>query len=258
MEGYRAEAYGEAMADVYDVWYAGVSDVEATVATLTRLVTGAGSGRVLELGVGTGRLALPLAARGIQVTGVDVSPAMIARLKAKPGGDGIDVVVGDMADDLPEGPFSLVFVAFNTFFGLTSREAQAQCFVEVAGRLEPHGVFALEAFVPDEELIGGGARIEVRSLSADRVVLTVSRHDAQTQRAEGQFVELTEAGGVRLRPWSLRYAPPAELDAMAAEAGLTLEQRWSSWDETPFTPDSTQHVSLYRHLGRVPPRMGPQ
>jgi SAM-dependent methyltransferase len=258
VEGYRADAYGEAMADVYDEWYAGVSDVDATVDALTRLVATAGGGRVLELGVGTGRLALPLAARGLQVTGVDVSPAMIARLTAKPGGDGIDLVVGDMAEDLPEGPFSLVFVAFNTFFGLTSREAQTRCFAEVADRLEPHGVFVVEAFVPDDEIIGGGARIEVRSMSADRVVLTVSRHDASTQRAEGQFVELTEAGGVRLRPWSLRYAPPAELDAMADEAGLALDQRWSAWDETPFTSDSSHHVSLYRQLGPGAPRMGPQ
>ena len=249
MEGFRPEAYGEAMADVYDEWYADVSDVDATVAALTRLASAAGNGRVLELGVGTGRLALPLAARGLQVTGVDVSPAMIARLTAKPGGEKIDVVVGDMADDLPEGPFSVVFVAFNTFFGLTSREAQARCFTAVARRLTPQGRFVLEAFVPDDEIIGGGARIEVRSLSADRVVLTVSRHDADAQRAEGQFVELTEAGGVRLRPWSLRYAPPAELDAMAAEAGLTLEQRWSAWDETPFTSESSHHVSLYRQRG---------
>ena len=99
----------------------------------------------------------------------------------------------------------------------------------------------------------------MRSLSADRVVLTVSRHDARTQRAEGQFVELTEAGGVRLRPWSLRYAPPAELDAMAAEAGLDAgRSAGRPGIETPFTPDSTHHVSLYRRLGRVPPRMGPQ
>ncbi len=172
MEGYRAEAYGEAMADVYDEWYAGVSDVDATVAALTRLVAAAGGGRVLELGVGTGRLALPLAARGLaghrgrRLAGDDRPPHRPSRAATR-----IDVVVGDMADDLPEGPFSLVFVAFNTFFGLTSREAQARCFAEVAGRLEPHGVFVLEAFVPDDEIIGGGARIEVRSLSADRVVL---------------------------------------------------------------------------------------
>jgi SAM-dependent methyltransferase len=258
VEGYEADAYGEAMADVYDEWYAGVSDVAATVAALTRLAAEAGGGRVLELGVGTGRLALPLAAAGLAVTGIDVSPAMVERLRSKTGGDQIEVVVGDMADDLPPGPFTLAFVAFNTFFGLTSADAQRRCFAAVAARLAPGGCFVLEAFVPDDEIIGAGSRVEVRSLSADRVVLAVSRHDADEQRADGQFVELTEAGGVRLRPWSLRYAPPAELDSMAAAAGLVLSERWSSWDQTPFTSDSAHHVSLYRHSAGPPPRMGAQ
>ncbi|HET9601927.1 MAG TPA: class I SAM-dependent methyltransferase [Acidimicrobiales bacterium] len=252
VEGFEPPAYGEAMADVYDEWYAGVSDVEATVAALVRLSDMAGGGRVLELGVGTGRLAIPLAKTGLTVTGIDVSPAMLARLLAKPGGDRVDVLVGDMADDLPAGPFSVAFVAFNTFFGLDSADAQARCFVEVASRLDPRGCFVVEAFVPDDEIIEGGDRVEVRSLSADRVVLTVSRHDAAAQRAQGQFVELTESGGVRLRPWSLRYAPPAELDAMADHAGLALAHRWAAWDETPFTPDSPHHVSVYRHPPRAP------
>jgi SAM-dependent methyltransferase len=258
VQGYEPEAYGEAMADVYDEWYGGVSDVDATVAALTRLSTAAGGGRVLELGVGTGRLALPLSAAGVEVAGIDISPAMVARLRAKPGGDRLDVVVGDMADDLPPGPYAIVFVAFNTLFSLTSAEAQARCFAAVAARLEPGGCFVVEAFVPDDDLIDGGARVEVRSLTADRVVLTVSRHDAAEQGVEGQFVELTEAGGIRLRPWSLRYAPPAELDAMAVGAGLALADRWSSWDETPFTADSTHHISVYRHPAGLRRRMGPQ
>ena len=156
------------------------------------------------------------------------------------------------AEDLPPGPFAVVFVAFNTLFSLTTAEAQARCFAAVAERLTADGWFVVEGFVPDDELIGGGGRVEVRSLTADRVVLTVSRHDAVEQRAEGQFVELTEAGGVRLRPWSLRYAPPEELDAMAAAAGLVLAERWSAWDGTPFTASSAHHVSRYRRVGSAP------
>ena len=155
-------------------------------------------------------------------------------------------------EDLPPGPFAVVLVAFNTFFGLTTAEDQARCFAAVADRLTADGSFVVEGFVPDDELIEAGSRVEVRSLTAHRVVLTVSRHDAVAQRAEGQFVELTEEGGVRLRPWSLRYAPPEELDAMAAAAGLGLAERWSAWDGTPFTGSSAHHVSRYRRVGSPP------
>jgi hypothetical protein len=154
-----------------------------------------------------------------------------------------------MASGLPEGPFAVVLVAFNTFFSLTTADAQQRCLAHVADRLASRGRFALEAFVPDEERIDAGSRVEVRSLSRDRVVLTVSRHDAELQRAEGQFVELSEAGGVRLRPWSLRYAGPAELDRMARAAGLELVSRWSSWAGAAFDADSSNHVSLYRRVG---------
>jgi SAM-dependent methyltransferase len=262
VDGYEPPSYGEAMADVYDEWYAELGDVAATVATLTRLAAG---GPVLELGVGTGRLAIPVAEAGLDVSGVDVSPAMLARLRAKPGGQLVAASVGDMArdEDLPSGPFAVVVVAFNTFFSLTSADDQARCFAAVAARLAPGGTFVLEGFVPDDELIEAGSRVEVRSLSAHRVVLTVSRHDAAAQRSEGQFVELTEEGGVRLRPWSLRYAPPDELDAMAAAVGLVLAERWASWDGAPFTDDSTHHVSRYvsrptAGSSRPPPRMGGQ
>src|SRR5262245_23536291 len=235
------------MADVYDEWYADLSDVGAAVATISRLAAG---GPVLELGTGTGRLSIPLAAAGLEVSGVDVSPAMVDRLRGKPGGDRVAVVVGDMASDrdLPPGPFAVVFVAFNTFFDLTTAEEQARCFAAVASRLAPDGSFLVEGFVPDDGLIEAGSRVEVRSLTVDRVVLTVSRHDAAAQRAEGQFGELTEAGGVRLRPWSLRYAPPPELDEMARPAGLELAERWGSWGGTAFTADSPHHVSRYRRV----------
>jgi SAM-dependent methyltransferase len=251
VQGYEPQAYGDAMAEVYDDWYADVSDVEATVAAVVELVRAAGGGRVLELGVGTGRLAIPLAVAGLDVTGIDVSVAMLDCLRAKRGADAVTVVHGDMTDELPDGPFAVVLVAFNTFFSLTTADAQERCLAHVAERLAPQGRFVLEAFVPDEERIDAGSRVEVRSLSRDRVVLTVSRHDAELQRAEGQFVELSEAGGVRLRPWSLRYAGPTELDRMATAAGLELVSRWSSWTGATFDAHSTNHVSLYRRAGSV-------
>ena len=142
--------------------------------------------------------------------------------------------------------------AEHTFWTPNPSGDLADGFAAVADRLTADGSFVVEGFVPDDELIEAGSRVEVRSLTAHRVVLTVSRHDAVTQRAEGQFVELTEEGGVRLRPWSLRYAPPEELDAMAAAAGLVLAERWSAWDGTPFTASSAHHVSRYRRVGTAP------
>jgi SAM-dependent methyltransferase len=197
---------------------------------------------VLELGVGTGRLAIPLAAAGVDVTGVDASAAMLDRLAGKDGAQRVDVVRGDMVDDLPAGTFALVFVAYNTLFNLLTAERQQQCFAAVAERLTPDGVFVVEAFVP---LPQPGPEVAVRSLEADRVVLTVSVRDDTNQKAEGHFVELTELGGVRLRPWSIRYAPPAELDEMASAAALVLRDRWEGFDRAPFTPDSERHVSVY-------------
>ena len=231
---------------MYDDWYGGISDLDATVRGLAAL---AGSGPVLELGIGTGRLALPLAATGLAVHGVDTSPAMLDRLRAKPGAAGVTTTLGDMAGDLPPGPFGLVFVAYNTFFNLVSAEAQQACFRAVAARLAPGGSFAVEAFVPDDPPRSGSS-VEVRELTADRVVLSVAQYDAAGQRADGQFVELTEAGGVRLRPWSIRWAPLAELDAMAADAGLVVAHRWSDWSGSPWTSDSDHHVSVFT---RPPP-----
>jgi SAM-dependent methyltransferase len=238
VEGWRPESYGDTFADVYDDWYGGPADAAAE-----RLAALAGDGPVLELGVGTGRLALPLAARGLAVHGVDASAAMIERLRAKPGGELIRVTVGDMASDLPEEPFTLGFVAANTLFNLLSADAQRRCFRAVAERLAPGGRFVVEAFVPGEG--GGSSSIEVRELARDRVVLSVARYDSSAQTADGQFVELTEAGGVRLRPWSIRWSTPAELDEMASAAGLTLEHRWSTWEGAPFSAESDHHVSVF-------------
>lgn len=252
MDGYDETTYGEAFADVYDEWYRGVSDVDTTVATLVRLaLDSAGDAlrpaRVLELGVGTGRLAVPLATRHrgeVQVTGVDTSPAMLALLAERDPDDIVDARRADMVDGLPRGPFELALIAYNTLFNLTADGEQARCFDAVASRLVEGGRFVVEAFVPDPSRDGDD--VGIRSMTADQVVLSVSRHHAADQRADGHFVELSEAGGVRLRPWSIRYATPEQLDAMADRAGFELDARWADMAGAPFGDDSERHVSVYR------------
>jgi SAM-dependent methyltransferase len=248
MRGYRDDSYGDAFADVYDDWYADLDDVPTVVGELARLARSAGDGPVLELGVGTGRLAAPLAAEGFEVHGVDSSAAMIDRIAQKPAGSSVRATVGDMVDTLPPGPFALVFVAYNTLFNLRSGDRQQRCFHEVARRLTPGGLFVVEAFVPDPEH-DPASSVGVRSMSADHVVLSVSTARPGEQVAEGQFVEFTEAGGVRLRPWSIRWSTVAQLDAMATQAGFELAERWGGFDRAPFAAESARHVTVYRRLG---------
>jgi SAM-dependent methyltransferase len=246
MDGYDDNTYGDAFADVYDDWYSDISDVAETVATLLELAAG---GAVLELGVGTGRLAVPLAIagrdQGIAVTGIDSSAAMLARLAERDPDGLVARVRGNMAGDLPPGPFGLVVVAYNTLFNLRTKQLQTKCFKAVAAALAPRGRFVVEAFIPDDAHRGGND-VSVRTLAADRVVLSVSIQRPDVQIAEGQFVEFTEAGGVRLRPWSIRYAGIAELDDMAESAGMALEDRWISFAKEPFDPSAGRHVTVYR------------
>jgi SAM-dependent methyltransferase len=257
VEHYRPESYGEGLADVYDDWYGDVSDVDATVALVER-VGGAGPGRpvrVLELAVGTGRLAVPLARRGHAVTGVDVSPAMLARLHAADTGRLVTTICGDMVDDLPGGRFDVVLVAYNSLFMLTDPARQAACFAAVAPRLAPGGCFVVEAFVPDDPPRAGPA-VTLRSMNAGQVVLSVQSTDAVAQRVDGQLIELTDGAPVRLRPYSLRYSTPGELDAFAAAAGLALAERHEDVSERPYDAvTSPRHVSVYvRAKSTHPPR----
>ena len=245
MDGYDESTYGEAFADVYDDWYHDVTDVPATVDLLRRL---GGDGPFLELGIGTGRIALPLAATGASVTGIDSSPAMLDRLAdhAATRSLSVSVVRGDMVRDLPTGPFSTVFVTYNTFFNVRDADRQQRLFHEVASRLSPGGRFVIEAFVPDLSRPAGG-NVGVRSLGAERVVLVADVHEPAEQRVDGQIIEFTEAGGVRLRPFSIRYCPVDELDRMAALAGFTLERRMETMaGDVEFSPESATHVSIYR------------
>ena len=234
----------KAFADVYDDWYAGITDVDVTVRAIVDLA-GTG-GRVLELGTGTGRLAVPLAGGRACVTGIDTSPAMLDRLAARDPDRLVSVVVGDMVDDLPPGPFDLAFVAYNTIFNLLTEARQRACFTARGGVGSGRaGAFVVEAFVPDQEVIGGPT-VTVRSMAVDHVVLSVSEHRAETQTASGQFVEITEAGGVRLRPWSIRWATPEQLDDDGRRRRLPVESRWGDMSGAPFTDDSAHHVTVYR------------
>ncbi len=218
-------------------------DEEAAVACLASL---AGAGPVLELAIGTGRLALPLAANGLTVDGVDFSPAMLARLRAKPGGEALEVVEGDFADVKMDRRYALIFIAWNSFFNLLTQERQVDCFRNVAAHLEPGGAFLIEAFVPSFLYrYESHQHVEVEHLDASRVQLGVSMHDPANQRLEQQHVSLG-ASGTTLTPVCQRYAWPAELDLMAELAGLNLDERWGGWQKEPFTKDSTQHVTVYR------------
>jgi SAM-dependent methyltransferase len=240
MTGWDARSYGDAFADVYDEWYAGVSDVGATVEWVAGLAPA--GGRVLELGVGTGRLAVPLADAGFEVWGVDASSAMLDRLRANDRAGRVHAVLGDMADPLPAGPFDVVLVAYNTFFNLVTEQAQRDCLRAVAAVLSPCGSLLVEAFVP--ELAGEAARHVEPRLVGDGVVLDVSVRDPATQIVRGQQVHLTPEG-VRLRPWRIRYLSPAQCDALAAEAGLVLLDRWADWRGSGFGDDAVRHVSRY-------------
>ena len=251
MRGYDARSYGDAFADVYDDWYPGVSDIAATVELMAELAGRSGS--VLELGVGTGRLAVPMAEAGLQVTGVDASAAMLERLRSSDREGAVHTVEGDMVADLPPGPFDVVLVAYNTLFNLTDDGEQQACFDAVTDRLRVGGHFVVEAFVPDEPFRDGDD-VGVRTQSVDQVVLAVSVYDADRQTAEGHFVELSERGGVRLRPWSIRYATIPQLDAMAANAGLVLADRWADVSRSCFTGEE-RHVSVYRRVGSEDPAL---
>jgi SAM-dependent methyltransferase len=233
-------SFGEDIAQMYRDVQRG--DESAAVAFLEQL---AGTGPALELAIGTGRIALPLAARGIRVDGVDISPAMVDQLRAKPGGDQLSVTIGDFADVPVLGTYRLIFVVWNTLFNLLTQEDQVRCFENVAAHLTDDGSFVVEAFVPAFLYrLRNHQYVEAEAIEVDEVRLDVLRHDAATQRLEESHVSLSRAG-VHLQPVVQRYAWPSELDLMARIAGLRLKGRWGGWDRAPFNASSSAHVSVY-------------
>ena len=247
MDGYGPSTYGDRFADVYDDWSGDVGDPQAASRAVHEL---SGGGAVLELGVGSGRLAIPLAAAGCEVWGIESSPAMLDVLASRPGAEHVRAVLGDMADPAAAlhgagAPrFAAVVAAFNTFFLLADEGAQARCLRSIVPLLAPGGVVLLECFVPGEPPPGVERIVEPRTVAVDHVVLTCTEHDPVTQVVRGQHVELRESG-TRLRPWVLRYATPAQLDELATAAGLDLVARWSGWDRERPNPADAMHVSVY-------------
>ena len=234
--------FGEQVAADYDAHSASMFDPAAVDPAVDRLAELAGGGPALELAIGTGRLALPLAGRGVRVAGIDNSEAMLSHLRAKPGAEQIEAIVGDMASTRVKGEFSLVDLVFNTIFNLTTQDGQVACFENAAAHLRSGGRFVIEARVPELQRLPLGQT--VLPWRADPGGLSFYVYDVVTQRLSGQHYHLHE-GGLRASPTEMRYAWPAELDLMARLAGMRLEHRWAGWRGEPFTGLSPSHVSVY-------------
>ena len=240
MENYEpGMSFEEDIAEIYDDELRG--DESATVAFLEQL---AGEGPALELAIGTGRIALPLAARGVRVDGIDISAAMVARLREKPGGDELSVTMGDFAEGPATGTYRLIYLVYNTFHNLLTQEDQVRCFQNVAAHITDDGSFVLEAGVPNFlHRLEGDQYVHAESVEVDEVWFDVGRHDPVTQRHDETHVRLTN-GGLRLFPIVQRYTWPSELDLMARLAGLRLKERWDGWNREPFTSTGNV-VSVY-------------
>jgi SAM-dependent methyltransferase len=229
-----AERYDESSADMFDP-----AVVDPAVDFLTEL---AGDGAALELGIGTGRIALPLSQRGVRVHGIDLSEAMVAKLREKPGAEGIEVTIGDFATTRVDGTFSLAYLVFNTISNLTTQDAQVACFQNVAAHLQPGGCFVIEVTVPGLRTLPPGKTSQVFDLSDDHI--GIDEYDPANQGLTSHHFWQV-AGKWEPRSIPFRYTWPAELDLMARLAGMTLRERWSGWQREPFTSDSTKHVSVW-------------
>jgi SAM-dependent methyltransferase len=230
-----AAEYDESSADMFDP-----AVVEPVVDFLAEL---AGEGAALELGIGTGRIALPLARRGVPVHGIDLSEAMVARLREKPGGDEIPVAIGDFARTKVDGTFSVAYLVFNTIMNLTTQDEQVACFENVAAHLEPGGSFVIEVMVPALRLLPPGERFVVFDMSEDHV--GIDEYDIAEQGLSSHHFSPADGEWEQLS-MPFRYAWPAELDLMAQLAGMELRGRWGGWQREPFTSESTKHVSVWQ------------
>jgi SAM-dependent methyltransferase len=239
MKHYDDTTYGQRIAEVYDELY---SDFDP--AAIDLLAELAGEGTALELGIGTGRIALPLHERGIRVHGIDASQAMLARLKAKPHGDHLPLHTGSFASFDLEQRFNLIYVVFNTFFALLTQEEQVTCFQSVGRHLIADGVFLIDAFVPDPCRFVDHQTMRVVGMGEDMLRFDASQYDPVTQQVVSQHVFLSPEG-TRMFPVKLRFAWPSELDLMARLAGLSLRQRWGSWEKDPFNRESRRHISIF-------------
>ena len=214
----------------------------ALVDTVAEVLAGLAGGRALELGIGTGRIALPLARRGVPVHGIDLSRAMVARLRAKPGGDAIGVTIGDFATTQVEGTFRLAYLVFNTIMNLTTQEAQVACFRNVAAHLEPGGCFVIEVGIPELRMLPPGQNVVPFHVSPTHWAFDI--YDVATQATSSNYITV-DGGRGEYRSIPFRYVWPSELDLMAQLAGMRLRDRWEGWTRRPFTSESRQHVSVW-------------
>ena len=241
MDQYGAETFGELHAEDYDEQH-DPGTTQASVQLLAELI---GTRRALELAIGTGRVALPLAAMGVDVSGIDASSRMLAKLREKEAGADIDTAVADIGDFSLPGRFDFIYLVFNTILNLTTQDAQVGCFQSVARHLTPGGCFLVETIVPDIDSFSAGQRLRTLDVGFDSVNLEAVTYDPVDQTANYQRIHITSKG-VHLTPLPIRYVWPAELDLMGRLAGMTLVHRWGDWQQGAFTADSHMHVSLYR------------
>ena len=234
--------FGEDIAAKYDEADDEEFDPEVIDQTVDFLADLAGSGRALELGIGTGRIALPLARRGVDVHGIDLSRAMVARLRAKPGGDDIGVTIGDFATTRVDGSFSLAYLVFNTIMNLTTQEAQVACFRNAAAHLQPGGRFVIKVMIPELQRLPPGEIYRV--FESRDGYWGIDEYDVANQGLISHHVEIVD-GSVETVSMPFRYAWPAEYDLMAELAGMRLRERWSGWKREPFTSESDKHVSVW-------------
>jgi SAM-dependent methyltransferase len=241
MDNYSEETYGETIAGVYDQLYSEFDP--AAIQTLAELANG---GEALELGIGTGRIALPLVNASVTVHGIDASASMVAKLRAKPGGERIPVSMGNFSDVPVDRQFSLIYIVFNTFYALLTQEEQVRCFQNVARHLTADGVFVIEAFVPDLTRFTGGQAMRVIQMGQHEAQLDVSLIELGRQVITSQHMFINEHG-TRFYPVKIRYVWPTEMDLMAQLSQLRLRERWSDWRKSRFTDESRKHISVYEH-----------
>jgi SAM-dependent methyltransferase len=235
--------FGEEVAAAYDESSDEMFAPEVVNPTVDFLAGLAGDGRALELGIGTGRIALPLAARGVPVHGIELSKAMVARLRAKPGGEGIGITIGDFSTAKADGTFRLAYLVFNTIDNLTTQAAQVACFRNVAEHLEQGGRFVIEVGVPDLRRLPYGERFVIFDFGDTH--WGIDEYDVVNQGLISHHFQLQADGTVEKSSGPFRYVWPSELDLMAQMAGMELRERWAGWKREPFTHDSTKHVSVW-------------
>jgi len=236
--------FGEAVAARYDETSAAMFAPEVVEPAVDLLAELAGDGAALELAIGTGRIALPLARRGVPVHGIDLSEAMVARLRAKPGGAEIPVAIGDFATTRVARTFAVVYLVFNTIGNLTTQDAQVACFENTAAHLRPGGCFVIEVGVPQLQRLPPGETVHAFELRAGK--LGFDEYDVVGQGLVSHHYELESDGRARVTSVPFRYVWPAELDLMARIAGMRLRDRWAGWRREPFAADSERHVSVWQ------------